>query len=58
MTPQADLYGLGARLHQPVTGAPPFVGTDPAAVISRHLSTAPVRPSLGSEHRPADLEAL
>ena len=58
VTPQADLYGLGARLHQLVTGAPPFVGTDSTAVISQDLNTAPVQPSLGSEHSPADLEAL
>jgi hypothetical protein len=58
VTPQADLYSLGAMLYELVTGAPPFVGDDATAVISQHLNTAPVRPSLRSEHCPPDLEAL
>ena len=58
VTPQADLYALGAMLYELVTGQPPFVGDDATAVISQHINTAPVRPSLRSEHCPPDLEAL
>ena len=58
VTPQADLYSLGAMLYELVTGAPPFAGEDTTAVISQHINTSPVRPSLRSEHCPPDLEAL
>ena len=58
VTPQADLYSLGAMLYELVTGQPPFIGDDPTAVISQHLNTAPVRPALCSEHCPPDPEAL
>jgi tetratricopeptide (TPR) repeat protein len=58
VTPQADLYSLGAMLYELVTGNPPFAGDDATAVISQHINTAPVRPSLRSEHCPPDLEAL
>ena len=57
-TPQADLYSLGAMLYELVTGQPPFGGDDATAVIGQHINTAPVRPSLRSEHCPPDLEAL
>ena len=50
VTPQADLYSLGAILYEAVTGAPPFAGDDATAVISQHINTAPVRPSLRSDH--------
>ena len=58
VTPQADLYSLGAMLYELVTGNPPFVGEDPTAVISQHLNTAPVRPSLRSDRCPPDLGSL
>jgi tetratricopeptide (TPR) repeat protein len=58
VTPQADLYSLGAMLYELVTGQPPFVGDDATAVISQHINTAPVRPSLRSDHCPPDLESL
>ena len=58
VTPQADLYSLGAMLYELVTGSPPFVGDDATAVISQRINAAPVRPSLRSEHCPPDLGAL
>ena len=41
-----DLYSLGAMLYEMVTGRPPFLGDDPVAIISQHVNTAPVAPSL------------
>ena len=58
VTPQADLYSLGAMLYELVTGRPPFQGDTPTAVISQHLNTQPVAPSWHSDHCPPDLEAL
>ncbi len=58
VTPQSDLYSLGAMLYEMVTGRPPFTGDTPTAVISQHLNTQPVAPSWHTEHCPPDLEAL
>ena len=58
VTPQADLYSLGAMLYELVTGRPPFQADDPTAIISQHINTPPVSPSWHSEHCPPDLEAL
>ncbi len=35
--PRADLYGLGAVLYHAATGAAPFAGADPVAVLRRQL---------------------
>ena len=58
VTPQSDLYSLGAMLYEMVTGAPPFTGDDATTVIGQHIHNAPVRPSLRSDRCPPDLEAL
>ena len=57
MTPQADLYSLGAMLYEMVTGSPPFAG-DATAIISQHINTPPVAPSWHTQHCPPPLEDL
>jgi serine/threonine-protein kinase len=53
---RADQYALAATAYHLHTGTPPFPHSNPAVVISQHLSALP--PSL-TEHRPelADLDA-
>lgn len=46
---RADQYALAATAFHLLTGAPPFGNSNPAVVISQHLSATP--PVLG-EHRP------
>ncbi|MEO5974960.1 MAG: protein kinase [Ilumatobacteraceae bacterium] len=58
ITPQADLYSLGAMLYEFVTGKPPFQADDPTAVISQHINMPPVAPSWNSDHCPPELETL
>jgi tetratricopeptide (TPR) repeat protein len=58
VTPQSDLYSLGAMLYEMATGRPPFVADDITAIVTQHLTTAPVAPSWLSEHCPPDLDAL
>lgn len=54
----SDVYALGCVLYQMLTGKPPFVGDEPAAVMYQHLQAEPARLS---ELRAAicpDLEGL
>lgn len=56
--PASDIYALGCVLYQLVTGQPPFMADEPAAVMYQHVECEPVAPS---DHRPElddDLEAL
>jgi serine/threonine protein kinase, bacterial len=44
---RADQYALAATAFHLLTGAPPFVNSNPAVVISQHLSASP--PAIGAQ---------
>jgi len=59
VTPQADLYSLGAMLYEMVTGRPPFVGDSSVAIITQHIdSSPPIPPTWHRADIPPSLEAL
>ena len=51
---RADQYALAATAFHLLTGSPPFEHSNPAVVISQHLSAAP--PAIGARH--PELSAL
>ena len=58
VTPQADLYSLGAMLYEMCTGRVPFMGDDDIGVISQHINTPPVAPSWHNNQIPKTLDSI
>ena len=55
---RSDLYSFGIMLYEMVTGAPPFTGDNPLAIIGQHMNTAPSAPTLYAKSCPKPLETL
>ncbi len=53
---RADIYALGATLHHLVSGAPPFEGDTPLAIISKHLTDT--RPRLTAQSKKAKVSRV
>jgi len=43
--PRGDVYSIGAMLYKACTGVPPFAGTTPMGVLTKHLTEELVPPS-------------
>src|SRR5262249_51497271 len=56
--PPPDIYSRGPILSEPLTGQPPFVGPDPAAVLLKVVTSDPPRPRELNPNAPLDLETI
>lgn len=55
---RADVYSLGCCLFHVLTGRPPFVGSDPAAVALQHVNQPPPPPDSVQPGVPPELAAV
>src|SRR5215467_13118203 len=55
---RSDLYSLGAKAYQMLTGQPPFAGNSTPAVMMKHVTETPVPPHNHRAEIPRDLEQI
>ena len=57
-TEQTDMYSLGVTFFEILTGAPPFAGDTPNALLKKHLAEAATAPSFINKNVTKDLDRI